>query len=93
MNHRDKPELVSAPPGEIEGEPPVIARLMIEIRSDGTRTIARGAMEDVATGQRTAVEARGASPLQLAVALARDLMRLPRQTARSALRGLLGKRR
>lgn len=93
MNHRDKPELVAVPPGEIQGEPPVIARLVIEIRSDGTRTIARGAMEDVTSGQRTAVEARGESPLQLALALARDLMRLPKLSARLALRGLLGKRR
>jgi hypothetical protein len=93
MSHRDKPELVAAPPGELQGEPPVVARLVIEIRSDGSRTIARGAMEDVASGQRTSIEARGDSPLQLALALARELTRLPKLTARSAIRGLLGKRR
>ena len=36
----DKPELVPAPPAELRNEPPVVARLVVEIRSDGTRTIA-----------------------------------------------------
>ena len=93
VTDRDKPELVETAPGELQGEPPVVARFVIEIRSDGSRTIARGAMEDVASGQRTAVEARGDSPIQLALALARELTRLPRLGARSAIRGLLGKRR
>jgi hypothetical protein len=93
VKDRDKPELVHAPPHELQGEPPVVARLIVEIRSDGSRTIARGAMEDVLSGQRTAVEARGDSPLQLAIALARSLTQLPRLGARQAIRGLLGKRR
>jgi hypothetical protein len=89
----DKPELVQAPPGPLQSEPPVITRLVVEIRSDGSRTIARGAVEDVASGQRTTIEAHGTSPLQLAMALARALTQLPRLGARSAIRGLLGKRR
>lgn len=93
MKDADKPALVPAPPGELLGEPPVVARLIVEIRSDGSRTIARGALEDVAGGQRTAIEARGDSPVQLAIALARSLTQLPRLGARSAIRGLLGKRR
>jgi hypothetical protein len=94
VKDRDKAELVTAPPaGELRGEPPVVARLIVEIRSDGTRTIARGAIEDVATNTRTAIEARGDSPLQLALQLAREITRLPRLTARTAIRGLLGKRR
>jgi hypothetical protein len=68
---------------------PVVARLMVEIRSDGTRTVARGAVEDVATGQRVAVEARGASPAQLAFALAKSLWQMPRLALR--VRGLLGR--
>jgi hypothetical protein len=88
-----KPELVRAPPAELQGEPPVVARLIVEIRSDGSRTIARGALEDAIGGQRTAVEAHGDSPLQLAIALARSLTQLPRLSARSAIRGLLSKRR
>lgn len=79
--------------GEIVEEPPVVARLVVEIRSDGSRTIARGALEDVANGQTTQLEARGDSPLSLALQLARALTQLPRLTARSAVRGLLGRRR
>jgi hypothetical protein len=81
----DLPEVIRDKP--LVAEPPVVARLMIEIRSDGSRTIARGAMEDLATGQRTQIEARGDSPLQLAFALARSLRTIPRMT----IRGLLGR--
>jgi hypothetical protein len=93
MKPSDKPELVRTPPGELQAEPPVVARLVVEIRSDGSRTIARGALEDVTAGVRTAIEARGDSPFQLAIALARSLTQLPRLGARSAIRGLLSKRR
>jgi hypothetical protein len=89
-----KPELVKPPPpGELQEEPPVVARLIVEIRSDGSRTIARGAIEDVASGHRTAIEARGDSPIQLAIALARSLSQLPRLATRSAVRGLLGRKK
>lgn len=88
-----KAELVRPPPGALQDEPPVVARLVVEIRSDGSRTIARGALEDTVSGQRTQVEARGDSPLQLALALARSLTQLPRISARSAVRGLLGRAR
>jgi len=94
-----KPELVTAPPDEIQQEleradqPPVVARLIVEIRSDGSHTVARGAIEDVVNGQRTTVEAHGTSPLQLALSLARAITQLPRLGARSAVRGLLGRRR
>lgn len=72
---------------------PVVARLVVEIRSDGRRTIARGAVEDSASGQRVAVEARGDSPMSLAIALARSLVRMPALGARRAVRGLLGRGR
>ena len=95
MSERRPPEhdLVEHPEAEVveSGEPPVVARMVIEIRSDGTRTIARGAMEDVVHGERTAIEARGDSPLSLALALARSITQLPRLAARSAVRGLLGR--
>lgn len=90
---RHRAEIVHAPPRELQGEPPVVARLIVEIRSDGSRTIARGAIEDTVNGVKTAVEARGDSPFQLAIALARSLTQLPRLGARQAIRGLLGKRR
>ncbi len=62
---------------EKEAEPPVVARLVIEIRSDGTRTIARGMAEDVSLGQQVRVEAEGATPLQLALSLVRSLKDVP----------------
>lgn len=64
-------------PVEGEDDPPVVARLVVEIRSDGTRTIARGAMEDLETGQRVGVEAKGTTPAQLAMSLAKSLMERP----------------
>ncbi len=68
-------------------EPPVVARLVIEIRSDGTRTIARGAMEDRATGQTVAMRAEGTTPAALAASLFRSLLMLPRlQGGQQALR-------
>ena len=69
-------------------EPPVVARLVVEIRSDGSRTIARGAVHDAISGQQVAVEARGNSPLQLAASLARAVFSLP-TLARAARRALL----
>ena len=88
-------DLVAVPTAAVvdTDEPPVVARLVVEIRSDGSRTIARGGIEDLQRGERVAIEARGDSPLQLALALARALTQLPRLTARSAVRGLLGRPR
>jgi len=89
-----KPELVKPPPGgELQPEPPVVARMIVEIRGDGSRTIARGAIEDTNTGQRTTIEATGASPIQLAFALARSLTQLPGLSTRAVLKGLLGGRK
>jgi hypothetical protein len=73
-------------------EPPVVARLMVEIRSDGTRTIARGAIEDIASGERVAVEAKGTTPAQLAASLARTLFATP-LLAKAAVRAVLDNRR
>ncbi len=73
---------------------PVVARLIVEVRSDGSRTIARGAMEDAASGTRVAIEATGTSPLELALGLAKSIFAAPwlrRQMVRGGLRGLLRK--
>lgn len=77
-------------PEELEraGEPPVVARLIIEIRSDGSRTIARGAIEDVPSGERATLHAEGTSPAQLAFSLAKMLFKVP-ALARAAGRALL----
>lgn len=65
-------------------ELPVVSRLVVEIRSDGRRTVARGALEDLITGERSAVEARGDSPTQLAAALAGSLLTAPLRMGRVA---------
>jgi hypothetical protein len=75
---------------EKQEEPPVVARLMIEIRSDGRRTIARGALEDSVQGEKVALEAHGTSPASLAAALIKSLFSAPllaRAAARRLLRG------
>lgn len=78
-------------------EPPVVARLVIEIRSDGSRTIARGALEQVsvpgdpeAVPGRVAVEARGGSPAALALDLLRSIMSAPFQSSLSQWTGRKG---
>ncbi|HTO95575.1 MAG TPA: hypothetical protein VMK66_00920 [Myxococcales bacterium] len=74
---------------ELEKKPelPVVARLVVEIRSDGKHTVARGLAED-ASGERVQVEAEGSTPLQLALALVRALGQVP-SLARGFARGLL----
>jgi hypothetical protein len=72
------------------GELPVVARLMVEIRSDGSYTVARGAMEDMASGQKVAVEATGSNPLALALSLAKSIAGTP-FLARQAFRALMRK--
>ena len=56
---------------------PIVARLVVEIRSDGSRTVARGAMEDKLNGQTVGVEARADSPLELSRALAKMVFSTP----------------
>ncbi|MDF3070059.1 MAG: hypothetical protein K0R38_5660 [Polyangiaceae bacterium] len=101
MSDRDDPKtapLVTQDPSALpvrEEELPVVARIIVEVRSDGMRTIARGAMEDAASNTRVAIEASGASPLELATALAKSIFAapwLPKRAPLSALRGLLKKR-
>ncbi len=58
----------------------MVARLIVEVRSDGKRTIARGAMEDAATGMKASIEASGSSPLELALALAKSMLQIPALT-------------
>lgn len=82
--------LEKKPPAPLEAEPPVVARLVIEIRSDGSRTIARGLAEDVARGEKVQIDASGATPLQLVFSLLKSLKDLP-ALARSFSKGLLKK--
>ena len=86
-------ELSPAPPQTPaeDGLPPVVARMVVEVRSDGSRTVARGAIEDLITNERIAIRADGTTPLQLATALAKSLVKTP-VFARQALKSLLGGR-
>ena len=79
-------------PLQKDEELPVVARLVIEVRSDGTRTIARGAAEDAASGEKVAIEVRGGSPLQLALSMMRSMASLPAlaKTFRAVLPGKKG---
>lgn len=76
---------------------PVVARMVVEIRSDGSRTIARGAIEDMVQGERVTLQATGASPAELAAALLKSVVKLPFaaspvQRLRKAVKGLLPSR-
>src|SRR5690606_26345205 len=57
--------------------PPVVARMVIEIRSDGTRTVARGALEDLQTGEKVALQAQAQNPVALAQQLTKTLLKTP----------------
>lgn len=70
-----------------DDELPVVARMVVEIRSDGTRTVARGAVEDLLHGEQVAVEARAGSPLELSRALAKMLLSAPFAASSALLRG------
>jgi hypothetical protein len=67
-------------------EPPVVAQLMIEIRSDGSRTIARGALNDLKTGESAQVHAEGRTPRDLMMSLAGSLLSLPATFTQSIFR-------
>lgn len=58
-------------------EPPVVARLVVEIRSDGHRTVARGSLEEAELGKRTSIQVEGATPSQLLLSLVSALFHLP----------------
>jgi hypothetical protein len=94
---RDKMPVAATPSQDLPvavGELPVVARLIVEVRSDGTRTIARGAMEDAASGVKAAIEASGGTPLELALGLAKSILAAPwfrRHAALSGIRALLKK--
>jgi hypothetical protein len=87
---RDEPRpgpLVANDPGGVPAnyeEPPVVARMIIEIRSDGARTIARGALEDIVSNERVKIEASGGTPMQLAASLASNLLSTPFMLGRAA---------
>jgi len=87
-HHSDDRGRHDLPARDPDDDLPVVARLVIEVRSDGTRTVARGAMEDLESGQKVGIEARGGSPLELSASLTRAILQTPALAARMALRSL-----
>lgn len=78
--------------GNDEGLPPVVARMVVEIRSDGTRTVARGALEDLQTGERVSLQANATTPVALAKELTKMILKTPAvatMLARQAVRDML----
>jgi hypothetical protein len=79
MTHEDKP--VAAEPIDIQpstpGLPPVVARVVVELRSDGTRTVACASVQNAFLGQGVSVQAESRAPIKLALALLRTAERLP----------------
>lgn len=80
MSDDDEDALARKPGAPLaEGDDlPVVARLVVEIRSDGTRTVARGAIADEVTGQTVAVELQSGSPWQMAQSLVKALLSMPK---------------
>jgi hypothetical protein len=72
-------------------EPPVVARIVVEVRTDGSSTIARGMLRDFISSETHAIEARGSTPAALAVSLATKLLELPAfgRALRSTLKPLV----
>ncbi len=71
----DEEAIITSGEGGLESEEelPVVMRMVVEIRSDGRRTVARGALEDVTLGVKTQVRAKGGTPFQLALGLAKGI--------------------
>ncbi len=82
MSDTPKPDALEPRPDD----PPVVARLVVEIRSDGTRTIARGAMEDRTSGETVLLETSGTTPAALAASLLTQLQKIPALAAAQAVR-------
>lgn len=66
-------------------ELPVVARLAIEIRSDGSRTVARGALQDIATGQDVRIEVSAGTLIELGLQLGAQLRTQLAATVRRSL--------
>jgi hypothetical protein len=92
MAGKDELEAKRHAPLTATQELPVVARLVIEIRSDGSRTVARGAMEDARTGEKVELKAEGATPLLLIASLLKSLTDVPALVKRATSKLLSGKK-
>jgi hypothetical protein len=80
-------------PPALADEPPVVARLVVEIRSDAHRTVARGSLEEAEVGKRTSIQVEGATPSQLLLSLVSAFFRLPAFAGSVAQALLVGRSR
>ena len=78
----------AALPVERPDELPVVARMVVEVRSDGSKTVARGAIEDLQTGQQVAIQTDAMDTNELSTALAQSLLATS-GLAKEALKALL----
>ena len=67
--HRHLRAVSEQPLAEVVAEPPVVARCVVEVRSDGSLSIARGVFE--LENERVTLEGIGRSPRELLAMLAR----------------------
>ena len=88
----DDDKLEPTKTASLQEELPVVTRLVIEIRSDGSRTVARGAVEDARTGEKVEVNASGATPLLLIASLLKSLTGVPALVKRATSKLLSGKK-
>lgn len=74
----------SAAAVSLEAEPPVVARCVVEVRSDGSLSIARGVIE--VQDACVALEGKGKTPQELLAALARGAFSQARLRLQDRLR-------
>jgi len=67
-------------------EPPVVARCVVEVRSDGSLSIARGIFE--LEGERVMLEGKGRTPQELVSAIAKGALSQARERISDGLRDL-----
>lgn len=71
---------------ELGGEPPIVARCVVEVRSDGSLSIARGIFET--KEQSVLLEGKGNTPAELVAMLARGAFTQARVRLQDTVRGL-----
>lgn len=80
---RLSPDVVSGPLADTGAEPPIVARCVVEVRSDGSLSIARGIIE--LDDQQVMLEGVGRSPRELLSMLARGVFAQARTKLKTAI--------
>jgi len=79
-------ELDEARSIELGDEPPIVARCVVEVRSDGSLSIARGVFET--KEQSVLLEGKGRTPAELVAMLARGAFTQAKVRVQDTLRGI-----